>query len=266
MPPATEFCATCEKGPMSKAAMSGHLRSKAHKERAPLPPVEFVQSESGDRESPAPAVNPAPTSGTPAILPELRATGNLRNGERSIKLLRPVCYICNDGGPNTPFDWVGRCTHDPYVTSVRSVVLEPKWGETRPDGSRVQVGTQEVVTFKPHPNWAEITFSYKVNSAQGPSWAFNKGMIPPDELRSPHFPFGIARCCQFKGCYQQSGLREYPQTAYEGIPAGWFCREEEAALVMFADDAETYGLLLVPSDQRALRARNRQLREVLTSA
>lgn len=182
--------------------------------------------------------------GKPAILHMRRATG-VRFGQRSLKMLRPVCRVCQ-AGDNVPRDWYKICTHDPYLavaeTRVPVTVYEDIVDEKgEPTGAKKVVGIEQTAEFRVVPNWVEITLGLRVNSGKGLEMAQAKGFIQPWELRTPAFPDGIAPVCQFRECYAQDTPegKKLLRTRY-----GDFCRELEARLVGF-DEREGVGVLEV---------------------
>lgn len=194
----------------------------------------------------------------PAIIEDWLPLPNPVVGQRSIKMLRPVCRIC-EAKPNRTRDWATRCTHDPYVSSAKVTENRPVY-EDLPDGRKKQTGVETIVSWEPHLNIAEITLSMKINSGQGVVKAQRKGFIFPEELKSPHYPNGIAPVCQFRGCYSQQNLKDYGP----GGSWGTYCRDIEAALVQFTEDATAHGgALEVGFDTNSQRIREKQLREVL---
>lgn len=199
--------------------------------------------------------------GKPAILNMRRAT-SLRHGQRTVKMLRPVCPVCNDGD-NVPQDWYKSCTHDPYMavaekripTTLYEAILD---AEGNPTGEKRVVGQEQRAEFKPAPNWVEVALTLQVNSGRGVEVGkARKGYIEPHELRTELYPDGIAPCCQFRGCYAQLTPAGKPllRTRY-----GDFCREVEARLVGFAERGQ--GALEVGWNQGSIARRNSQLDEV----
>ena len=151
---------------------------------------------------------------------------NPRFGQRRIKMLRP---ICSNGCEGLTADWYATCPHDPYIGVGEKRVTTPVYSEPREDGSVIVEKMEERVTFEIRPNWAEVTVSMKVNAGQGVERARRKGFILPTELNSPAYPNGIARLCEFRGCYWQHDLLD---TRF-----GVFCKEIEAKRV--AQDRQT---------------------------
>lgn len=177
--------------------------------------------------------------GEPAILAENRrvAGKKLGYGHRSISMLRPQCDVCQ-GGDNVPRDWAQHCSHDPYVTVVKTQYDEPEYRE-EDDGTMTLVGTKKKATFVTRPNWVEVSISPRINGGRGPGRARYKGFIRPSELRNTVFPNGIAECCEWSDCKYQKDLVEY-----QGIE-GRFCREGEARIAAW-DQRK------VPGDKKAI--------------
>lgn len=158
-----------------------------------------------------------------------RAT-RMQPAPREIKMLRPICDICQRG-ENVPRDWFAACTHDPYVsvvevpevTSVYEDVLDEA-GE--PTGRKRLTGTETTIGYEPRPNWGSATDYKGVNSGRGIQRALRKGWVFPEDLRSPAFPNGIKPRCQFRECMAED-LKQYRN--------GRFCRELEAKLVHVAE-------------------------------
>lgn len=201
-------------------------------------------------------------TGKPAILDRWRPTGRMRVGQRAVKMLRPVCAICQDAD-NVPGDWFIACQemgHDPYVSTVATPQEVPEYGPELPDGTKEQIGVKTFVKWVPRPNRTEISLTAKINSGQGVAIARRKGFILPSELRSPHWPNGLVDPCQFRGCFQQKNLKEYGRF-------GSYCRPTEAALVMWAEDAESLSQLMKDYlEQNNDRVRNSQLNQILSYA
>jgi hypothetical protein len=103
--------------------------------------------------------------------------------------------------------------------------------EERPTGAKRVVGTETIVEYEPVPNWTQRTHAGGVNKGRGVEKALRRGCIFPQMLRSPIWPNGIKRRCQFRECFAED-LKRYAN--------GWFCRPEEAALVRISDSSETY--------------------------
>ena len=169
--------------------------------------------------------------GKPAILNMRRAT-SVRYGQRSLKMLRPVCRVCQ-AGDNVPGDWFKSCTHDPYMavgeTKVPVTVYEDIVDEKgEPTGTRTIIGVEHTVEFKSVPNWVETTLSTRVNSGKGLGMAEAKGFIQPFDLRTPAYPDGIAPVCQFRECYAQRTPEGKPLLRTRW---GDYCREVEARMV-----------------------------------
>ena len=167
----------------------------------------------------------------PAIL-HMRRVTSVRFGQRSLKMLRPVCRVCQVGD-NIPRDWYKDCTHDPYLavaeTKVPVTVYEDIVDEKgEPTGTKKVVGVEHTVEFRVVPNWVEISLSTRVNSGRGLEMAQAKGFILPEELRTPAYPDGIAPICQFRECYAQDTPegKKLLRTRW-----GDFCREIEAKMV-----------------------------------
>lgn len=158
--------------------------------------------------------------GKPVFLQGMPRSRNPRFGQRRVKMLRA---ICREGCDALSADWWTSCNHDPYVGVGERRLKTPVYSEPREDGSVVVEGMEETVSWVPRPNWIEVTVSMKVNSGRGVERQRLRGAILPEELRSPAFPFGIARMCEFRGCYWQHGLMD---TRY-----GVFCKEIEAKRV-----------------------------------
>jgi hypothetical protein len=116
-----------------------------------------------------------------------------------------------------------------------------------PFGSQKIVRVEEIVTIDPKPNWTSVTMGGGMNSGRGIDRALWKGFIYPMQLRSPLFPNGLKRRCQFRDCYAEDVNR------YKN---GWFCREEEAKLVYLSDSETTYQ---VNFDARSAKLQRAQL-------
>lgn len=260
------LCPTCGKGPFGNAlGWNGHQRSKGHPNytaqalRPPRAPKVATVPASVLEEAIAGVVAEtwpmlvAPTSTEPAIIPTWRSVATIRNGIRSLTMLRPVHRPCELQYEYVK-GWWKHCLaagHDPYVTMIPKPSIERDWEDEIvggvPTGRRLVVkGTErQVMAYEPHPNVVNISISGRVNGGHGLDNARWKGFIFPSELRSPHYPNGIANTCEFHDCRQQKGLVDYPNT-------GRFCRREEAAIVSFDNTGQALevGLGTKQSDDR----------------
>jgi len=108
---------------------------------------------------------------------------------------------------------------------------EEEVSEERPTGAKKVVGVETVLIPTPTPNWVSITHAGGVNKGRGVERALRRGYIYPQQLRSPIWPTGIKRRCQFRECMAED-LKRYAN--------GWFCRPEEAALVRISDTSESF--------------------------
>lgn len=186
-----------------------------------------------------------------------RATRITAHG-REIKMLRPICQTCEDeyGGVKfVPRGWQNTCQHDPYVSYAEVTTTVPRY-EDEEDGSKRLVGTETIVKTVPRPNWVSITQDAGVNSGRGPQQALLDGFIFPQQLRSPLWPQGIKRRCQFRDCYAED-IKQYP-----GV--GWFCRDDEAAMVYANDSEET--MITAPMGRKAENLQRKQRQELITQA
>lgn len=190
------------------------------------------------------------TNKEPALLPGWRSASKMRSGHRSLTMLRAVCRICEAEGFH-PREYAKTCPHDPYITMVPKFRTEVEWDDLVDErgnktGERVRRPNTErtVEAYEPRPNVVNVAISPRVNGGFGLSNARWKGFIMPSELRSPHFPNGIADTCEFHNCRQQKGLTDYT--------TGRFCRREEAAICYFEATGNSLevGTGAVKSDQR----------------
>lgn len=156
---------------------------------------------------------------------------------REIKMLRPICAICEEQVGGVKFlapNWFEDCPHDPYVgvreRRVTQPIYEPVDPED-PDGPKRITGMDTIVSTEPVPNWVSITHGGGVNKGRGVDRMLRRGYIFPQQLKSPIWPNGLKRRCQFRECYAED-LTKYVN--------GWFCRKEEAQLVMVSDNEETW--------------------------
>jgi hypothetical protein len=193
---------------------------------------------------------------SPQVLEDWLPLLDPRIGQRSVKMLRPVCRICEGRGRRAR-DWLPGCTHDPYITMAR-IPDAPQFEDMLDDEGK-PTGHQRLVEgavshFEPKPNVAEITLSMKVNSGMGVEKQRAKGFILPSELRSPHFPNGIAEACQFRGCREQKNLKPYGPSGVVGT----YHRDREAALVMYSEK-ESLGALEIGWNANSEELRNDQL-------
>jgi hypothetical protein len=208
---------------------------------------------------------PKPSSLKPAILTrehgwtgeEWRQNPNPVYGQRSITMLRPICKTCKDAD-NVPLGWFLDCPHDPYVSVVPVEVKVPRY-EDLPDGRKRQTGVDTFLEYRPRPNIVDIALTPKINGGQGVKMARGKGFILPSELRSPHFPAGIADACQFRDCRKQEGLKQYTTEEETGERDwGTYCRKMEAQLVWKVEHPDS-GALEIGWDESSRNKRRAQL-------
>lgn len=172
------------------------------------------------------------TTGDPVSYRGRRAT-KLRPSSREIKMLRPHCDVCAErvgGKKYLPPAWQDECEHDPYTHVAERPVTKPVY-EDLDDGRKRVTGQETIVEYEVVPNWVSITHAGGVNKGRGVERALRRGYIYPQMLRSPAWPTGIKRRCQFRECFAED-LQRYSN--------GWFCRPEEAGLVRISDSSETY--------------------------
>jgi len=196
----------------------------------------------GSRNEPIPApavdVDVIPTPTEPASWKGRRAT-KLSPSSREIKMLRQQCQTCADrvgGKKYLPPAWQEECQHDPYTHISERPVTMPLYEDVlgddgQPTGAKRVTGTETIVEYVTVPNWVSITHAGGVNKGRGVDRALRRGYIFPQMLRSPAWPSGIKRRCQFRECFAED-IKRYAN--------GWFCRPEEAALVRISDTSETY--------------------------
>ncbi len=239
-------CEYCGKSDFANGLEKGrHMKGhKAETESDPLP------------------VTSAPKHGKPAILPEWRQSPFLNVGLRRVKMLRPICSICQAEDPPRK-NWMRDCPHEPYVSVVPGQIMHKRvYGDPNPDGTRPILRT-EAVEGPPtlRPNRVAVALSFGISSGtsvQNSVW--KKGRIFPEDLGtvvpSNDFPFGIAPACEFNYCFNQVGLVEYRQ--------GKFCREVEAALVGYHEGSGALGVLSTGPSQYDQAHRMEQLAAVNT--
>lgn len=184
----------------------------------------------------------------------------LQPSSREIKMLRPVCRICEEAAGGKKYldpNWYEVCPHDPYVSYGEKIVPQPVYepvDPSKPDGPRRIARVEQIATIEPHPNWVSVTHGGGVNKGRGVDKALRKGYIYPQMLRSPLYPNGIRRRCQFRSCFAEDVKR---------FVNGWFCREQEAKLVRLSDQEQTYQ---VNFDQRSGKFQEDQLNAISVSA
>lgn len=191
-----------------------------------------------------------------ASWPGRGATRMMAHG-REIKMLRPACKTCEDNFGGTKFvprGWQNDCPHDPFVSYSERPVQSPKY-ETDDDGVKRLVGTETVMQQIATPNWVSISQDAGINAGRGPQRALQRGYIFPQQLRSPLWPEGIKRRCNFRECFKED-LRYY-----QGV--GWFCSPEEAALVMASDEEET--MVTAPFGRKAEKRQKKQMADLVTT-
>lgn len=194
-----------------------------------------------------------------AVIPEGGASWTGRKATRHqpsaarVKMLAPRCDTCADavGGKNALQNgWWTTCEHDPYVSFRDREVRQPVY-EDLDDGTKRLKGTETILVPEAVPNWVQITHSRGTNYGKGVEKALRRGCIYPQQLRSPLWPNGIKRRCQFRDCYAEN-VKKYNQ--------GWFCSEREAKLVRVHEKAITLEVGGITPDSEEKRAK--QLEEV----
>ena len=183
-----------------------------------------------------------------------RKATRMAQSSREIKMLRPICSTCEDavgGAKFLPSGWWNDCEHDPYISYVEVPQQVPVYEDTD-DGAKKLIRTETIVSTVGRPNWTSVTQAKGFNSGKGPEMALRKGFIYPQQLRSPLFPEGISRRCQFRECYEGEGLKKYN--------SGWFCRELEAKLVRSSDTSKVMEVGVFSADSDAKR--EQQLEEI----
>ncbi len=199
--------------------------------------------------------------GGPAIIPSWRQTQVLRFGVRQVKMLRPICPICQGEDPPRP-NWMRDCPHDPYVTLVRGAVTQKRiYGDPLSDGSRPIIRIEDVEgPPEVRPNRIPVALSAGLTNGQTVSFStWRKGRIFPQDLGSvvpsEDFPYGIAPACEFYNCWNQKDLKVYR--------SGTYCREIEAQLVAYHEGAGSMeSMLEVGWNQASVARRREQLRSV----
>ncbi len=183
-----------------------------------------------------------------------RRANRLAPSSREIKMLRPICQTCEDEAGGVKYlapGWWNACEHDPYVSYAETKVTRPVY-EDGPGGEKLLVRTEVVITTKPVPNWTSRTQAAGFSSGKAPQMALLEGCIYPQQLRSPTWPKGIKRRCQFRDCFEDKGLVKYN--------SGWFCREIEAKMVRVSDMEEP--LRIGQTSRKADKLREQQLERV----
>ncbi len=163
----------------------------------------------------------------------------MQPSSREIKMLRAICATCEEaagGSRYLPKNWQDDCPHDPYISFVGRKVTENVYedeadAEGNPTGVKLITGQKTRVIPSVQPNWVGVTAANGMNKGRGVDKALRKGFIYPQMLRSPAYPEGIKRRCQFRECYAED-LKKYKN--------GWFCREVEARLVAVSDTETTW--------------------------
>ena len=223
-------CETCGKADIkSEAGLAAHNRLKH------APAVEEALDITEIAEAPPSFVVPEPT-GEPGSWKGHRAS-RMQPCSREIKMLRPVCRTCEEEAGGKKYlasTWFEVCPHDPYISYVERTIPQPimePMDASNPNGPKRIVRVEQMVVMEPKPNWTSTTVGGGVNKGRGIHKALWKGFIYPQQLRSPLFPNGLKRRCQFRDCLAED-VKRYRN--------GWFCREEEAKLVYISDSEETW--------------------------
>lgn len=137
-------------------------------------------------------------------------------GGRTLKLIRPICSICQ-GHASTPSDWWKTCQHEPYFVKEERVVRKPII-EEREDGTKIITSHEETLEYVEKPNLGQVQFGNPRVSSDG-AVAYQTevhGYRKPED-------FGFAPFCEYQNCWSQNGLKTYT--------TGTFCREIEAKMV-----------------------------------
>lgn len=195
-----------------------------------------------------------------AVNPEGGASWTGRKATRfvatsaQVKMLAPMCDTCADrvGGKNAlQHGWWTTCDHDPYVSFRDREVTQPVY-EDLADGTKRLMGTETILVPEAVPNWRQVTHGKGTKYGKGVEEALRNGWIFPQQLRSPLWPEGIKRRCQFRDCFGEN-VKKYNQ--------GWFCSSREAKLVRVAEKGVTLEIGGISPDSDEKRAR--QLEEVV---
>ena len=107
--------------------------------------------------------------GKPALIPELARQPALIKVSvvgREMKMLRPICDICQRG--KTPMLWWQTCKHNPYVSAAERRVVQPKYEPEvvggKETGRQKLVGQEEFIAWEERPNWVQVSHNMRINS------------------------------------------------------------------------------------------------------
>lgn len=233
-----------------------HAKVKAEPVVEPEPVIQEVQEFTPPRPARTPPAPPAPEAGS---WKGPRAN-RIQPSSREIKMLRPVCRICEEAAGGKKYLaplWYETCPHDPYVSYGERIVPTPVYEPVdpkQPNGARRIARVDQIATIEPHPNWTSVTHGGGVNKGRGVDKALRKGYIYPQMLRSPLYPGGLKRRCQFRACFAEDVKR---------FSNGWFCREQEAKMVRLSDQEQTFQ---VNFDARSGKFQEDQLNAIAVNA
>ncbi len=128
---------------------------------------------------------------------EWAGRGNATTGMRSIKMLRPICTICQ-GPPEHAVNWFEFCEHKGedglaiFWGDQPKTIRVPKY-EIDEDGDRIRVSDDVRTKMILMPNWTEVPTGLAHNDGRGVEKMQAKGFKLPEEV-------GLAPMCQFYGC------------------------------------------------------------------
>src|SRR5438132_1286087 len=136
---------------------------------------------------------------------EWAGSGDRGGALRAVKMVRPICDICQALGLDTPLFWFRTCEHgpeqkkSPYWTMKPHTRKVPTYtpvldAEGKETGEFIKGEVVARVTFTLEPNITEVIKSVR----------FGGGMLPEQMAGNKGFKYfhelGLAPMCEFKGC------------------------------------------------------------------
>ena len=166
----------------------------------------------------------------PAVLKGMHvASGSDLDASRAIRMVKlcdPRCDVCAPDQWVAPHNWWRDCPHDPYTHFELRDEVKTEY-RTLENGERIVASKEVTQIERPWPNFRQVPATSRhggllVETGHIAKRKFQQfGWIPPEDIRSPAFPNGLAPFCQFRECFSQD-IKRYV--------SGWFCQELEAIL------------------------------------
>lgn len=236
--------------PEQRAAASAAAKARVAERNVPVqepPPTSVAPATPAE-----PVVQPVAHRPTPAPTPinlGLHTNPNNRQGNRMVKMARPVCVTTTDSDGNITFTgcqdptkiragWWESCTHEPYFSLRAMRETKPQY-ETLPDGRQKLVGEETVIWHEKHANLAQIPVSQRINNGRAIEHYRTLGFKFPEEI-------GFAPFCQFNDCWSQN-------LKFRGSH-GDYCSEMQAKLIAADENEDKLEILNPKKRKRQLAA------------